>query len=410
MESGEKKVASVDNATPSRESHVESGDTSAAGALVGAYQSKAEARPRDWGSLRRWLAVDIGTWGSRIASPLGALTVAALLIVGVGGYALGSSMIGTSSPGTPSATAPSGSGMNMGGTSAQATTANVPNATQSQGGQLATYVLDKDGAKHFTFTAKQVMWEPVKGKRVLAWTLDGTVPGPTIRVTAGDHLRITINNHFPEGTSIHWHGLQVPSDQDGVPGIGQNPIPANQSYTYDFTVTDQDIGTHWYHSHYDDLTQVSGGLYGAFIIDPRPGSPQAAQAVHADVEYTDIVSELGGYFVISGKSFPDTAPINVKQGQTVLIRLIGSGEMIHPMHLHGHTFTIVAEDGHTLAQPIQKDTVQLAPGETYDLLFTAWAPPGSIYPFHCHILSHLMNPGQKAGEMGGLVQLVKYAK
>jgi FtsP/CotA-like multicopper oxidase with cupredoxin domain len=119
---------------------------------------------------------------------------------------------------------------------------------------------------------------------------------------------------------------------------------------------------------------------------------------------------MGPYYVINGKSFPDTQPIQVKHGQTVHIRLIGSGEMIHPMHMHGHTFNIVAEDGHMLAQPIQKDTVQVAPGETYDLTFYAWAAPGSIYPFHCHILAHLMNPGQTADEMGGLITLIEYAK
>jgi FtsP/CotA-like multicopper oxidase with cupredoxin domain len=84
--------------------------------------------------------------------------------------------------------------------------------------------------------------------------------------------------------------------------------------------------------------------------------------------------------------------------------------MIHPMHLHGHSFQIVAEDGHLLPAPITKDTVEVAPGETFDLTFYAWAAPGSIYPFHCHILSHLMNPGQQEGEMGGLIVLIKYTE
>ena len=136
--------------------------------------------------------------------------------------------------------------------------------------------LDSDGAKHFTFTAKQVMWQPVKGQKVLAWTLDGTVPGPMIRVTAGDHVRVTINNHFPEATTIHFHGLEIPASEDGVPGVGQDPIKPGASFTYDFTIHDDNIGTFFYHSHYDDLMQVSGGLYGAFIVDPRPGPPRQA--------------------------------------------------------------------------------------------------------------------------------------
>ena len=93
------------------------------------------------------------------------------------------------------------------------------------------------------------------------------------------------------------------------------------------------------------------------------------------------------------------------------VLVIGADTMsMHPMHMHGGDFNIVAEDGHMLSQPISKDTVQVAPGETYDLVFKANAAPGSIFPFHCHILSHLMNPDQTSGEMGGLITLVEYAK
>ncbi len=357
------------------------------------------------------------TWKQQMTSPLGALVVAVVLVGLIAGYMLGLGAATDSTPSSATGTsatssaASSGSNMSGMGSSDTTSTATVPNATQDFGNQPAKYVLDGDRAKHFTFTTEQVMWSPVKGARVLAWTLGGTVPGPTIHITAGDHVRITIVNHFPEATAIHWHGLEVPTDADGVPPLGMKPIEPGQSYTYDFTVQDQDAGTHWYHSHYDDLKQVGGGLYGAFLVDPRPGTPEAQQAIHADVEYSEFIGMLGGYWVLNGKSFPDTQPIAVQHGQTVHLRLFGADtQMIHPMHLHGHTFSIVAEDGHALAQPIQKDTVQVAPGETYDLVFNAWAALGSVYPFHCHILSHLMNPGQSEGEMGGLITLVQYAK
>jgi FtsP/CotA-like multicopper oxidase with cupredoxin domain len=332
---------------------------------------------------------------------------AVILMVGLLAYGMGASMLSNSRNSTSSSSSSSTS-MNMGQTS---TSADVPNATQEHGGQLATYTVDSDGAKHFTFTAQQVMWDVVGGQRVLAWTINGTIPGPTIRVTAGDHIRVTFVNHFPKATAVHWHGLQVPSSQDGVPGVGQDPIQPGQKYLYDFTVGNQDIGTHWYHSHYDDMEQVGNGFYGAFVVDAKAGTPEAAQAIHADVEYTEFIGMTGSYYTINGKSFPDTQPILVKHGQTVHLRLIGSDtQQIHPMHLHGHTFSVVAEGGRLLDKPIQKDTLEVAPGDTYDIVFQAWAAPGSVYPFHCHILSHLMNPGQSGDEMGGLIALVEYAK
>src|SRR5690348_383923 len=381
------------------------------------HATTAPSRPprplaNEWKSVGGWFRADRGAWARRVTSPLGALAIVALLITGLAGYGLGVGFGGTTeaatAPGSTSASSGDGMSSSSGGAAAQS---KVPAATQQVGGQVATFVLDRDGAKHFTFTAKQVMWEPLKGHPVLAWTLDGTVPGPTIRVTAGDHVRVTIHNTFPMPAAIHWHGLSVPTAADGVSPLGQKPIQPSQTFTYDFPVTDSDVGTHWWHSHYDDVEQMQGGFYGAFIVDPRPGSAQAARAIKADVEYNAFVGEIGGYYVISGKSFPDTQVLNVKHGQTVHMRLYGvSAMMLHPMHLHGHFFNIVAEDGHMLANPIEKDTVQLAPGETYDLTFVANQAPGSVYPFHCHILTHLMNPGQSMTEMGGLIVLVQYAK
>ncbi len=381
----------------------------------------------------------------RHISPTAVLFVFALIMVTLLGIGIGATV--TSTPAAPSAPAASNTnstsssnsstssstGMNMGGmggsSSVSTSAANVPNATVNVGGTPAQYVIDPDGAKHFTLTAEQVMWQPVKGQRILAWTLNGMVPGPAINVVAGDHVRITLINHLPEATALHWHGLEVPSSVDGVPGI-EDPVASGQTHVYDFTVHDIDIGTHWYHSHYDDNTQVTGGMYGMFFVAPRSGSTQAQQYanalynglqplgytgtntpnLHADLEYTEMISETNGYFVMQGKSFPDTTPITLSHGQTVLVHLVGAGDMIHPMHLHGHTFSIIAEDGHLLPQPIQADTVDVSPGKTYDIVFYGWAPAGSTYPFHCHILTHLHNPGQPAGDMGGLVTLVEYSK
>jgi FtsP/CotA-like multicopper oxidase with cupredoxin domain len=351
-----------------------------------------------WQRLRAWLF-----------GPIGLSLLVLVMFMGLMGY--GFTVLvhaGVQSSQSDGTTASNSTGMQMNPTT---NPGNVPNATQNYGAQPAHYTVAPDGAKEFHFTAEQVMWEPVHGHpRVLAWTLDGTVPGPTIRVTAGDHLRITITNHFPEATTIHWHGLEIPANQDGVPGVGQDPIQPGQSYTYDFMIPLDNVGTYFYHSHYDDMTQVSGGLYGAFIVDPKPGTPEAAQAIQADQEYLQMISELGGYYVINGKSFPDTQPMHVKHGQTIHVRLINIGELIHPMHMHGHFFTVVAQDGQMLANPQKMDTITIAPSTSVDLTFYAWAAPGSIYPFHCHILSHVMNPGDSSDEMGGLITLIEYDK
>ncbi|HET9111356.1 MAG TPA: multicopper oxidase domain-containing protein [Ktedonobacterales bacterium] len=362
----------------------------------------------------------ISLWDERIwkrlTLPMTLIVVIAVALAGSLGFAMGQFINGGSSnrsgaTQTSSSNTSSSGSMSMGSSSSSGSASTVPDATQPYGNQPLAYTIDPDGAKHFTMTAEQVMWSPVKGKKVLAWTLNGTVPGPMIHVTAGDRVHITIINHLPEATSIHWHGFEVPTDTDGVPPLGQKPIDPGKSYDYSFTVLDTDAGTHWYHSHYDDLTQVGGGMYGAFIVDPRPGSAQAALEPKADVDQVEVISELSGYFMINGKSFPDTQPIVVSHGQTVRLRLIGADTMfMHPMHLHGHTFNVIASDGHMLTAPYLKDTLPVAPGETYDVTFTAWAAPGSVYPFHCHILSHLMNPGQTGSEMGGLVQLLQYTK
>jgi manganese oxidase len=375
---------------------------------------------KQWVATQRrqgWMMAHPPSRVSRLLSPSRLLFIAALLLVALSGFGLNAAVSNWNSPRSAVVPTSNTNMPGMGSSAGQSTgqsTSNVPDALEQYGNQPAKFALDKDGAKHFTLTARQVMWQPVKGQKVLAWTLDGTVPGPVIQATAGDHIRVTIVNHLPEATAIHWHGLEVPTDNDGVPPVGMKPIEPGQSYTYDFTLRDEDAGTHWYHSHYDDLKQVGGGMYGAFLVAPRPGSAQyqpMTRAETANVEQTMFFGMLGSYYVINGKSFPDTQPILVKHGQTVHLRLIGADtQMIHPMHLHGHSFQIVAEDGRLLPAPITKDTVDVSPGETFDIIFYAWAAPGSIYPFHCHILSHLMNPGQSGAEMGGLITLLEYEK
>ena len=115
-----------------------------------------------------------------------------------------------------------------------------------------TPAADDPQLREFTLTAEEVDWEFQPGTTVRAWAYNGQVPGPEIRVREGDRVRITLVNKLPVGTTIHWHGLNVPPDQDGPAGLNQAPVEPGESFTYDWIATP--AGTRWYHSHTDVAT------------------------------------------------------------------------------------------------------------------------------------------------------------
>jgi len=144
---------------------------------------------------------------------------------------------------------------------------NVPLATEKQGAQPLEYKLE-NGVKVFNLTAKPVKWLITGNTTVTAWTYNGTVPGPLIRVNEGDKVRVILKNELPEATSIHWHGIPVPNNQDGVaePAVTQKPIMPGETYTYEFVA--KPAGTFMYHSHVQTDRQIPIGLSAPFIIDP----------------------------------------------------------------------------------------------------------------------------------------------
>lgn len=245
--------------------------------------------------------------------------------------------------------------------------------------QELEYTLDGD-VKVFELTCQAVDWETTTGMVFPAYTYNGRVPGPTIRVTEGDRVRINVTNELPESTAIHFHGLLIPNDQDGVPFVTQPVIPPGTTYTYEFTT--RNAGTHMYHSHHNAAEQVTRGLLGGFIIDPLDTSREPE--VSADYVFVLNDSSLG--FTINGKSFPHTQPIAAKLGDKIRIRYMNEGLMIHPMHLHGIPQLVFAKDGFYLPVPFMCDTLNIAPGERYDVLVDCTEP--GLWAFHCHILNH----------------------
>jgi FtsP/CotA-like multicopper oxidase with cupredoxin domain len=236
------------------------------------------------------------------------------------------------------------------------------------------------GTKVYRLTAAPGKWETAPGQTVDAWMYNGQLPGPQIRVKEGDRVKLIIKNELPESTSIHFHGLELPNDQDGVPFITQPPIKPGQSFTYEFTVPN--AGSHMYHSHHNAAKQVGMGLLGAFIVDPK--TPRAIEKV--DVDHVMILNDGFHGYTLNGKGFPATEPIVAKLGQKVRIRFMNEGMMIHPMHLHGMHMTIIDKDGWPQPSPWKCDTLNVAPGERWDVIVNCTQP--GVWAFHCHILPH----------------------
>ena len=147
-----------------------------------------------------------------------------------------------------------------------------PAKTEGAGNQLLQPRIE-EGVKVYDLTAEEIQWEVEPGRRVKAWTYNRQVPGPQIRVREGDRVRVNLNNRLPESTAIHFHGLELPNDQDGVPFITQPPVKPGEGYSYEFTVPN--AGSHMYHSHHNAAAQVGLGLLGAFSSGTARRRPTA---------------------------------------------------------------------------------------------------------------------------------------
>lgn len=287
--------------------------------------------------------------------------------------------------------------------------ANVPTATAERGGEPLAFKMDGD-VKVFELTAAAVRWPLLPDVSVVALAYNGQVPGPAIRVTQGDTVRIVVRNRLDEPTTIHWHGLDVPNAMDGVPGVTQRPIGPGEDFAYEFQV--KQAGTFMYHSHYE-ATQATRGLGGVFVIEPRGG-----EAVKVDRDEVLVLQEWGvdaktgepigdmpgmpgmsltNFFTVNGRAYPATEPLKLKRGQRVRLRLVNfASEVPHPIHLHGQPFKVIAKDGYSWDGPTAV-TQMVAAGETYDLLFTAENP--GTWMIHCHVPHHTTNDGKEPGGM-----------
>lgn len=281
-----------------------------------------------------------------------------------------------------------------------------PADTEGRGNQPLTPQMLADGTKRFELTASVVDWEVRPGEVVQAWAYNGMVPGPRITLEVGDRVEVEITNELPIGTDIHWHGVDVPNDQDGVSPVTQELVSSGESYTYRFTVTEPAIGM--YHAHAHAHEAVPNGLLGTLYVGDVPlptGRTVSGIPIPAELRIAqDLPMVLNDAGVIGlsldGKSFPATTPILASTGDWIRVTYFNEGLQVHPMHLHGFEQIVIAKDGEPLDQPYAADTVLVAPGERYTVLFNTSVP--GTWVWHCHILNHV----ESSDGMFGMVTAV----
>ena len=277
--------------------------------------------------------------------------------------------------------------------------------------------------------AREITWELAPGKTIKAMAYNGQIPGPEIRAREGERVRIVFKNSLSEPTTIHWHGVDVPNAMDGVPGITQKPVQPGETFVYEFEA--RPAGTRWYHTHFQDHRQMDLGLVAPLIIEPA-----TSEAVAYDRDVTLVLDDwatgsgkplpstregtaggrgsLGGMMggmggmmrgrgmggmmgggmmggghepaydmmTINGKAYPATAPLRLKKGERVRLRVINaSADHTHVIRLAGHRLSVTHTDGNPLRAPVAVDAIPVAPSERYDAIVTA-ERPGAWF-LHC---------------------------
>jgi FtsP/CotA-like multicopper oxidase with cupredoxin domain len=229
---------------------------------------------------------------------------------------------------------------------------------------------------------------------------NGTWPGPRLTVVEGDRIRATFTNNMRETTGIHFHGQALPNNMDGVPHVTQQPIAPGASFTYEFVA--RPAGSHMYHSHHNATDQVGRGLLGAFIVEPGDPAQRYDALYGASQDLIWISNDALGGFTINGRGFPATTPIVATLGDTIVIRFMNEGNMMHPWHLHGMPMRVVARDGYTLGSAaFTCDTLGVNPGERWDVVIECDNP--GAWAFHCHVLQHAEGPDGMFGMVTALV-------
>jgi len=258
------------------------------------------------------------------------------------------------------------------------------------------YELD-GGTKVFHLLGEPVKRKIAPFKTIDAWGYNGSCPGPAIQVQQGDRVRVVFENRLPESTSLHWHGLELPIEQDGVPYISQKPVAPGEKYVYEFTVHQE--GTFFYHAH--SAMQEMMGQIGFFVAHPeRDYKPRV------DHDYGLILQEWAvlpsntvpntaamefNWLTFNGVSAPMATPLLARLGSRVRLRILNLGMDHHPVHLHGHQFVVTGTEGGRAPESTwcPMNTVLVGVAQARVVEFEAKYP--GAWMIHCHLPHHMMN-------------------
>jgi FtsP/CotA-like multicopper oxidase with cupredoxin domain len=270
-----------------------------------------------------------------------------------------------------------------------------------------------NGVKVFHLVAESVTHEFAPGLVAECWGYNNRVHGPTIEAVEGDRVRIYVTNRLTAPTSVHWHGILLPSGMDGVGGVSQKAIQPGETFKYEFTLKQH--GTYMYHSHHDEMTQMQLGMIGLFVVHPKnPSKPPP------DRDYALMLSEwkieVGArrpdpnemtdfnVFTFNARSFPGTQSLVAKVGERVRFRIGNLSTMSHhAIHLHGYYFKVIETDGGEIPEAGQwpETTVHMPTGSTRTVEFIANEPGDWV--MHCHMLHHVMTQmGHNFGNLIGI--------
>ncbi len=270
-----------------------------------------------------------------------------------------------------------------------------------------------DGVKVFHLVAEEVYHEFAPGLKAHCWGYNGSVHGPVIEAVEGDRVRIFVTNKLNAPTTVHWHGIILPSGMDGVGGLSQKAILSGETYLYEFDLKQN--GTFMYHSHHDEMTQMGMGMVGMIVIHPRipkeerPDRDFAIMLHEWSIEVgterpnPNVMNDFN-VLTMNASAFPGTEALVAKTGERIRIRLGNLSAMDHhPIHLHGYYFKVTETDGGKIPVAGQwpETTVLVPTGATRTIEFIADNP--GDWAMHCHMTHHVMNQmGHKFPNMIGV--------